>query len=40
MIKLSNIFNNIDEFIERVKSSNLWNEDKTIILDILTNHIK
>lgn len=40
MIKLSNIFNNIDEFIERVKSSNLWNEDKTIILDILTKPYK
>lgn len=40
MIKLSNLFNNINQFIERVKSSNLWNEDKTIILDILTKPYK
>ena len=40
MIKLSNIFNNIDEFIERIQSSNLWNEDKQFILDILTKPYK
>ena len=40
IIKLSNLYNNINQFIERVKSSNLWNEDKTIILDILTKPYK
>ena len=39
-MKLSNIFNNIDEFIERIQSSNLWNEDKQFILDILTKPYK
>lgn len=40
MIKLSNIFDNIDEFIERIQSSKLWNEDKQFILDILTKPYK
>lgn len=40
MIKLSNIFNNIDEFIERIKSSNIWNEDKQFILNILKTPYK
>ena len=40
MIKLSNIFDNVDEFIERIQSSNLWNEDKQFILDILTKPYK
>ena len=40
MIKLSNLYNNINQFIERVKSSNLWNDDKTIILDILQKPYK
>lgn len=40
MIKLSNIFENIDEFIERVKLSNIWNEDKSFILDILETPYK
>ena len=40
MIKLSNIFDNIDEFIERIKSSNIWNEDKQFILNILQTPYK
>ena len=40
MIKLSNIFDNIDEFIERIQSSKLWNEDKQFILDILQTPFK
>ena len=40
MIKLSNIFNNISTFTERIKSSNLWNEDKQFILNILQTPYK
>nr|DAY09548.1 MAG TPA: hypothetical protein [Caudoviricetes sp.] len=40
MIKLSNIFDNIDEFIERIKSSNIWNEDKQFILNIFETPYK
>lgn len=40
MIKLSNIFDNIEEFKERVKSSNIWNEDKQFILNILETPYK
>lgn len=40
MIKLSNIYNNITEFIERVKSADIWNDDKQYILDILNTPYK
>lgn len=40
MIKLSNIYNNITEFIERVKSADIWNDDKQYILDILNTSYK
>ena len=40
MIKLSNIYNNIDEFVDRINSSNLWNDDKQFILDILQTPYK
>nr|DAO84231.1 MAG TPA: hypothetical protein [Caudoviricetes sp.] len=40
MIKLSNIFDNIDEFSKRIKSSNLFEENKQFILDILNTSYK
>ena len=40
MIKISNIFENIDEFIERLKLSNLFEENKQYILDILNTPYK